>query len=129
MVATAVLVEPLPVPARRVSIIEPLRALRHRGLATMSLTALLRLGVLHRAGLRAVVVAVIVAGVFTGVNNTVTSQAVMTISPVERPVAVGALVLGIVILRTAHDDLAAARRVQDGVAAPDKRSTLSTVDT
>jgi ACDE family multidrug resistance protein len=33
------------------------------------------------------VVAVIVAGVFIGINNTVTTQAVMTIAPVERPVA------------------------------------------
>jgi ACDE family multidrug resistance protein len=30
---------------------------------------------------------VIVSGVFIGVNNTVTTQAVMTISPVERPIA------------------------------------------
>jgi ACDE family multidrug resistance protein len=33
------------------------------------------------------IVAVIVAGIFTGVNNTITTQAVMTVSPVERPVA------------------------------------------
>ena len=33
------------------------------------------------------IVAVIVAGAFIGVNNTVTTQAVMTVSPVERPVA------------------------------------------
>ncbi|HET6636020.1 MAG TPA: MFS transporter, partial [Streptomyces sp.] len=33
------------------------------------------------------IVAVIIAGVFIGVNNTVTTQAVMTVSPVERPVA------------------------------------------
>jgi len=31
--------------------------------------------------------AVIVSGIFIGVNNTITTQAVMTISPVERPVA------------------------------------------
>src|SRR6202034_4358378 len=31
--------------------------------------------------------AVIVSGVFIGINNTVTTQAVMTVSPVERPVA------------------------------------------
>ncbi|WP_259402245.1 MFS transporter [Microbispora sp. H10670] len=37
---------------------------------------------------RAVVICgVIVAGVFIGVNNTVTTQAVMTVSPVERPIA------------------------------------------
>ena len=33
------------------------------------------------------IVAVIVAGVFIGVNNTLTTQAVMTVAPVERPVA------------------------------------------
>nr|WP_281386420.1 MFS transporter [Jiangella mangrovi] len=33
------------------------------------------------------VTAVIVAGVFIGINNTVTTQAVMTVSPVDRPVA------------------------------------------
>jgi MFS family permease len=33
------------------------------------------------------IVAVIVSGIFIGVNNTVTTQAVMTVSPVERPVA------------------------------------------
>jgi MFS family permease len=31
--------------------------------------------------------AVIVSGIFIGVNNTITTQAVMTVSPVERPVA------------------------------------------
>jgi ACDE family multidrug resistance protein len=33
------------------------------------------------------IIAVIVAGIFIGVNNTITTQAVMTVSPVERPVA------------------------------------------
>jgi MFS transporter, ACDE family, multidrug resistance protein len=33
------------------------------------------------------IVAVIVSGLFIGINNTVTTQAVMTVSPVERPVA------------------------------------------
>jgi MFS transporter, ACDE family, multidrug resistance protein len=33
------------------------------------------------------IVLVIVSGIFCGVNNTVTTQAVMTVSPVERPVA------------------------------------------
>ncbi len=100
------------------------------------------------------IVAVIVAGVFIGVNNTVTTQAVMTISPVERPIAaaaygfvrfiggglapyaagrlveatnihvpfyigVGALLVGILILRTAHAELRHAERVQaESVAAP-----------
>jgi ACDE family multidrug resistance protein len=31
--------------------------------------------------------AVIASGIFIGINNTVTTQAVMTVSPVERPVA------------------------------------------
>ncbi|MCE7009131.1 MFS transporter [Kibdelosporangium philippinense] len=35
----------------------------------------------------ALVVLVIVAGVFIGINNTVTTQAVMSVSPVERPIA------------------------------------------
>ena len=33
------------------------------------------------------ILAVIASGIFIGVNNTVTTQAVMTIAPVERPVA------------------------------------------
>jgi MFS transporter, ACDE family, multidrug resistance protein len=153
LLATIVLVRPLPRPDHRTSILEPLRALRHRGLAMMSLTALcynwafftvlgyapfpMRLGAIQlglvftgwgvlvavfsvfgapwlqaRLGIArtlylnlflfaltvlviaiwtttppVLIVCVIVAGVFIGVNNTVTTQAVMTISPVERPVA------------------------------------------
>src|SRR3954464_6219514 len=153
LIATVVLVEPLPKPDRRTSIMEPLRALRHRGLATMSITALcynwafftvlgyapfpMKLGAIQlglvftgwgilvaifsvfgapwlqaRLGIArtlylnlflfalvvlviaiwtttpaVLVVCVIVAGVFIGVNNTVTTQAVMTISPIDRPVA------------------------------------------
>jgi ACDE family multidrug resistance protein len=33
------------------------------------------------------IVAVILSGIFIGTNNTITTQAVMTVSPVERPVA------------------------------------------
>jgi len=33
------------------------------------------------------IAAVIISGIFIGVNNTVTTQAVMTVSPVEKPVA------------------------------------------
>jgi MFS family permease len=40
LLATVILVEPLPPPTRKTGIAEPLRALRHRGLAMMSLTAL-----------------------------------------------------------------------------------------
>jgi ACDE family multidrug resistance protein len=153
LVATVVLVQPMPKPARKTGLSEPFRALRHRGLLTMSLTALcynwgfftvlgyapfpmklspIKLGLVftgwgamvaifavfgapwlkERLGLvRAMylnlscfavvvavigiwttdrlvlVVAVIVSGVFIGVNNTITTQAVMTVSPVERPVA------------------------------------------
>ncbi|TDV44834.1 MFS transporter [Actinophytocola oryzae] len=152
-IATLVLVKPLPIPERKTGILEPLRALRHRGLATMSLTALCynwafftvlgyapfpmglgaiqlglvftgwgvlvaifsvfgapklqaRLGIARTLYLNlflfalvvlviaiwtttptVLIVAVIVAGVFIGINNTVTTQAVMTISPVERPIA------------------------------------------
>src|SRR5260370_11502910 len=40
LVATMIFVEATPRPQRRMSILEPLQALRHRGLATMSITAL-----------------------------------------------------------------------------------------
>jgi MFS family permease len=153
LIATVVLVEPTPKPAHKTSLSAPLRALRHRGLLTMSLTALcynwgfftvlgyapfpmalspIRLGLVFtgwgifvalfavfgaprlQASLgiartmylnltafavvvlviaiwttnRAVLIpAVIVSGIFIGINNTVTTQAVMTVSPVEKPVA------------------------------------------
>jgi ACDE family multidrug resistance protein len=153
LIATIVLVQPIPKPARKTGLAEPIRALRHRGLLTMSLTALcynwgfftvlgyapfpmklspIKLGLVftgwgimvaifavfgapwlkERLGLvkamylnlslfavvvavigiwttdrLVLVVAVIVSGVFLGVNNTITTQAVMTVSPVERPVA------------------------------------------
>ncbi|WP_051944364.1 MFS transporter [Streptacidiphilus rugosus] len=203
LIATAVLVEPLPLPERRTGLLEPLKALRHRGLLTISLAALcynwafftvlgyapfpMHLGAIqlgwvftgwgalvavfavfgapwverrlgtartlyanlalfalivlaiglwtdHQAVL---IVAVIAAGIPIGINNTVTTQAVMSVSPVERPIAsaaygfvrfiggglapyaagklvehygvhvpfylgAGVLVLGIVILSTAH---------------------------
>src|SRR5260370_10953193 len=153
LIATIVLVEPTPKPTHKTSLSAPLRALRHRGLLTMSLTAVcynwgfftvlgyapfpmalspIRLGVVStgwgifvalfavfgaprlQASLgiartmylnltafavvvlviaiwttdRAVLIpAVIVSGIFIGINNTVTTQAVMTLSPVEKPVA------------------------------------------
>ncbi len=153
LIATVVLVEPTPKPAHKTGLSAPLRALKHRGLLTMSLTALcynwgfftvlgyapfpmnlspIRLGLVFtgwgifvalfavfgaprlQASLgiartmylnlsafavvvlviaiwttnRAVLIpAVIVSGIFIGVNNTVTTQAVMTVSPVEKPVA------------------------------------------
>lgn len=153
LLATITLVRPQPKPARRTSIADPIKALRHRGLLVMSLTALcynwgfftvlgyapfpmhlsaLKLGLVftgwgllvavfavfgapwlqRRLGLArtlyfnlalfavdvlviavfvnsqaTLIVAVIVAGVFIGVNNTVTTQAVMMVAPVERPVA------------------------------------------
>jgi MFS transporter, ACDE family, multidrug resistance protein len=153
LIATVVLVEKTPKPAHKTSLSAPLRALRHRGLLTMALTALcynwgfftvlgyapfpmnlspIRLGLvftgwgilvalfavfgapmlqgrlgiartmyLNLAAFSVVVLviaiwttdnavlipAVIVSGVFIGINNTVTTQAVMTVSPVERPVA------------------------------------------
>ncbi|MEZ0067392.1 ACDE family multidrug resistance protein [Streptacidiphilus sp. MAP12-20] len=203
LIATAVLVEPLPLPERRTGLLEPLKALRHRGLLTISLAALcynwafftvlgyapfpMHLGAIQlgwvftgwgalvavfavfgapwverRLGTArtlyanlaffalivlaiglwtdhpaVLIVAVIAAGFPIGINNTVTTQAVMSVSPVERPVAsaaygfvrfiggglapyaagklvehfgvhvpfylaAGVLVLGIVILSTAH---------------------------
>ncbi len=153
LIATVVLVERTPPPARKTGLSEPIRALRHRGLLTLSLTALcynwgfftvlgyapfpmhltpIKLGLVftgwgvlvaifavfaaprlqERFGIartmyanlaafavviaviatwtsdRAVLIpAVIASGIFVGVNNTITTQAVMTVSPVERPVA------------------------------------------
>jgi MFS family permease len=153
LIATITLVKPMPLPATKTGLSAPLRALKHRGLLTMSITALcynwgfftmlgyapfpmnlspIKLGLVFFAWgvlvaffavfgaprlqarfgiartmyanlfLFAVVIlvigvwttdrsvlipAVIVSGVFIGVNNTITTQAVMTIAPVERPVA------------------------------------------
>jgi MFS family permease len=153
LIATITLVQPTPLPARKTGLSAPLRALRHRGLLTMSITALcynwgfftvlgyapfpmelspIRLGLVFtgwgglvalfavfgaprlqaRFGIartmyanlflfamvilviaiwttdRAVLIAAVIAsGIFIGVNNTITTQAVMTIAPVERPVA------------------------------------------
>jgi MFS transporter, ACDE family, multidrug resistance protein len=154
LIATVVLLPDQPRPQRRESITEPLKALRHRSLATTSVVGLLynwgfftllgfspfllqpmstqRLGlvfcawgmlvaifaiwgapwlrnrfgtagtlygnfVLMAADLAAigiwphdktvVTVALIVAGAFIGVNNTLVTTAVMSIAPVERPVA------------------------------------------
>ena len=153
LVATLIWVEATPKPPHRSSILEPRRALRHRGLLIMSLTALcynwgfftllaytpfpMHLGI-HQLGyvftgwgilvaifavfaaprLQArfgtartlyvnlallsldlvviavftssqltLVIAVIVSGAFVGLNNTLTTQAVMLVSPVEKPVA------------------------------------------
>ena len=153
LIATIVLVEPTPAPVRRASVTDPLKALRHRGLLTMGLTALCynwgfftvlgyapypmglgahelgyvftgwglfvaffavfgapwlqaRLGIARALYLNlalfavdilviavfttsrtTLIAAVVVAGAFIGVNNTITTQAVMTVAPVERPVA------------------------------------------
>jgi MFS transporter, ACDE family, multidrug resistance protein len=153
LIATVVLVQPMPLPAKKTGLSAPLRALRHRGLLTMSITALcynwgfftvlgyapfpmnltpIKLGLVFfgwgvlvaifavfgaprlqaRFGIartmyanlflfalvilaiaiwttdRAVLIpAVIASGIFIGVNNTITTQAVMTVAPVERPVA------------------------------------------
>jgi MFS family permease len=153
LIATLVLLDKTPKPAQPTSLLAPLKALRHRGLLTMSITALLynwgfftmlgfapfpmglsaiqlgfvffgwgllvaflsvigaprlqaRFGTarsLYAAlGLFAVdlvvmsvwadrvvvlIATVIVSGAFIGINNTLTTQAVMLVSPVERPVA------------------------------------------
>src|ERR1700756_4515484 len=153
LIATVVLVEKTPRPEHATSLTAPFKALRHRGLLTMALTALcynwgfftvlgyapfpmelspIRLGLVFtgwgifvaifavfgaprlqaRLGIaksmyanlaafavvvlviaiwttdRAVLIpAVIISGIFIGVNNTITTQAVMTVSPVEKPVA------------------------------------------
>src|ERR1700759_2000749 len=153
LIATIVLVEPTPKPAHKTGFSAPPRAPTHRGLLTISLTALcynwafftvlgyapfpmdlspIKLGLVFtgwgilvaifavfgaprlQASLgiaktmyanlaafavvvlviavwttdRAVLIpAVIISGIFIGVNNTITTQAVMTVSPVEKPVA------------------------------------------
>lgn len=153
LVATVLFVPSLPKPDQPTSLGAPLAALRHRGLLTMGLTALLynwgfftmlgyapypmeldahRLGYVffawgllvavfsvfvaprlqgrfgtapvlyvNLAGLAVVLAvlaagvhtpstvigAVVVSGAFIGINNTLTTQAVMLVSPVERPVA------------------------------------------
>jgi MFS family permease len=153
LIATIVLVEPTPKPAHKTRLSAPLRALRHRGLLIMSLTALcynwgfftvlgyapfpmnlspIKLGLVFTGwgilvavfavfgaprlqatfGIartmyvnlaafavivlviaiwttdRAVLIpALIASGIFIGINNTITTQAVMTVSPVEKPVA------------------------------------------
>jgi MFS transporter, ACDE family, multidrug resistance protein len=153
LVATVVLVQPTPRPAEPTSILAPIKALRHRGLLTMGLTALCynwgfftvlgyapfpmglgahqlgyvftgwgvlvaifaifgapwlqaRLGIARALYLNlalfavdvlviavfthsrtVLIVTVILTGIFIGANNTITTQAVMTVSPVERPVA------------------------------------------
>ncbi|WP_417215439.1 MFS transporter [Arthrobacter sp.] len=153
LIATITMVAPTPKPAKKTGILDPLKALKHRGLLTMSLMALCynwafftvlgyapfpmgldashlglvffgwgllvaifsvfgapwlqrKLGIagtlylnlalftvtiliigiwVHRPSV--LIPAVIATGIFIGVNNTVTTQAVMTVSPVERPVA------------------------------------------
>jgi ACDE family multidrug resistance protein len=153
LIATTILVPATPKPAQRSSITEPLAALRHRSLATTSVTGLLynwgfftilgyapflmdlsplKLGgvfcawgilvalfaVFGAPALKGrfgtprtlyvnlalmsadslvigiwsehryvVMAAVVVAGIFIGINNTLVTTAVMSIAPVERPVA------------------------------------------
>jgi MFS transporter, ACDE family, multidrug resistance protein len=153
LIATITLVEKLPKPPKKTSLAAPLKALRHRGLLTMSLTALcynwgfftvlgyapfpmglkpIQLGLVFfgwgifvalfavfgaprlqsALGIAktmyinlflfalcilgiaiwtldkpALIIFTILTGIFIGVNNTITTQAVMTVSPVERPVA------------------------------------------
>ena len=153
LIATITLVEKLPKPPKKTSLAAPIKALKHRGLLTMSLTALcynwgfftvlgyapfpmglkpIQLGLVFFGwGILVALFAVfgaprlqsalgiaktmyvnlflfalcilgiaiwtldkptliiftILSGIFIGVNNTITTQAVMTVSPVERPVA------------------------------------------
>ncbi|MCU1616541.1 MAG: Multidrug efflux protein [Frankiales bacterium] len=153
LIATLVLLDRTPKPAHRTSLLAPIKALRHRSLLTMSLTAvfynwgfftmlgyapypmkldaiqlgfvffgwgllvaffavigaprlqarfgtapslygalgffavLLLLIGLFTENRWALIVCVIASGVVVGINNTLTTQAVMLVSPVERPVA------------------------------------------
>ena len=153
LIATLVLVEKMPVPIKRTSLADPIKALKHRGLRIMSITALcynwgfftllaftpflMHIGI-HQLGYTftgwgvmvaifaifiaphlqgrfgtarilyvnltllaldlvvmavftssraTLVIAVIVSGAFVGLNNTLTTQAVMLVSPVEKPLA------------------------------------------
>jgi ACDE family multidrug resistance protein len=156
LIATLVLVEKTPTPAKKLSLLDPIKALRHRGLATISVTALCynwgfftmlayspfpmgltahqlgavftgwgvmvalfavfaapwlerRFGTVRTLYVNlalmsadlfvmgigvdsttVLVVSVIVAGAFIGLNNTLVTQAVMSVSPVERPIAAAA---------------------------------------
>ncbi|GAA4776630.1 MFS transporter [Actinomycetospora chlora] len=154
LIATLVLLDKTPKPAKKISLLDPIKALRHRSLATIALTAFaynwgfftllayspysmggldeLQLGAVFTGwgvlvaifavfvapalerrfgtvrvlywvlGLLAVdlaaiaywndtpavvIGAVIVAGAMIGLNNTLVTQAVMSVAPVERPVA------------------------------------------
>ncbi|HEX5404273.1 MAG TPA: MFS transporter [Pseudonocardiaceae bacterium] len=153
LVATMIFVGETPKPAKRTSILDPIKALRHRGLATMSFAALcynwgfftllaytpfpMHLGI-HQLGYvftawgvlvaifavfvaqrlqrrfgtpktlyasfavltvilivigagtssqLTLIIAVIASGAIIGLNNTLTTQAVMLVAPVERPIA------------------------------------------
>ncbi len=153
LIATLVLVEKTPKPEKRTSLLDPIKALKHRGLLVMSVTALfynwgfftllaytpfpMHLSI-HELGYTftcwgilvavfavfvaprlqsifgtaktlyanltllaidlvviatftssktVLVAAVIVSGIFVGLNNTLTTQAVMLVSPVERSLA------------------------------------------
>ena len=56
--------------------------------ANLFIFALISLGIaIWTLNKPALIILVIVSGIVCGVNNTVTTQAVMTVSPVERPVA------------------------------------------
>jgi ACDE family multidrug resistance protein len=153
LLATVVLLDKTPKPVQKTALLAPLRALRHRSLLTMGITALLynwgfftmlgyapypmKLDAIHlgfvffawglllaffsitgapwlqrRFGTApslygaltlfallilligvftgnrwAVIVCVVVSGIVAGINNTLTTQAVMLVSPVERPIA------------------------------------------
>ncbi|PVZ07762.1 MFS transporter [Actinomycetospora cinnamomea] len=154
LIATLVLLDKTPKPATRIGLLDPVRALRHRSLATIALTAFAynwgfftllayspySMGGLSELGLggvftawgvlvaifavfvapaverrfgtvrvlyvvlgllavdllviavwndtpSVVIGAVIVAGAMIGLNNTLVTQAVMSVAPVERPVA------------------------------------------
>lgn len=153
LIATIILVEPTPIPEHKVSLGEPIQALRHRGLLTLAVTALLYnwgfftvlgfapfpMGLsVHQLGLvftgwgilvaifsvlaaprfqarfglaatlyvnlalfgltvlaigifvevqAALVALVVITGIFIGINNTITTQAVMTVSDAPRAVA------------------------------------------
>ncbi|NNN18555.1 MAG: MFS transporter [Acidimicrobiaceae bacterium] len=153
LIATLIMVEKTPTPTKRTSLADPIKALKHRGLRIMSITALCynwgfftllaftpfpmhisihelgytftawgtlvaifaifmapqfqaRFGTartlyvnltllaidllviaVFTSSKAILIAAVIVSGAFVGLNNTLTTQAVMLVSPVERPLA------------------------------------------
>ena len=129
LIATVVLVEPTPKPAHKTSLSAPLRALRHRGLLTMSLTALCYnwgfFTVLGYAPFPMALSPIRLGLVFTGWGIFVAAGRLVIAINIHFPffIAAGAILAGIAILSTARSLLTEAERVQaeqvSAATAPD----------